>query len=99
MIVSLRRRKSSEYVKQFRSEHTDELRQLARKIARWSADNKDAIGAHEPGTGSLFNRAADNWRPLLAIADLAGGDWAAALAPLPKLRKERSRINPFALCC
>jgi putative DNA primase/helicase len=78
VIVSLRRRKSSEYVKHFRSEHTDELRQLARKIARWTADNKDALRAHEPGTGSLFNRAADNWRPLLAIADLAGGDWAAA---------------------
>ena len=23
----------------------------------------------------LFNRAADNWRPLLAIADLVGSDW------------------------
>ena len=24
---------------------------------------------------ALVNRAADNWRPLLSIADLAGGDW------------------------
>jgi putative DNA primase/helicase len=23
----------------------------------------------------LFNREADNWRPLLAIADVIGGDW------------------------
>lgn len=23
----------------------------------------------------MFNRAADNWRPLLAIADVVGGDW------------------------
>lgn len=23
----------------------------------------------------MFNRAADNWRPLIAIADAAGGDW------------------------
>src|SRR5262249_21904188 len=23
----------------------------------------------------LHNRAADNWRPLLAIADIAGGEW------------------------
>jgi putative DNA primase/helicase len=78
VIVGLRRRKSSEHVKQFRSERTDDLRQLARKIARWTADNQSALRAHEPETGSLFNRAADNWRPLLAIADLAGGDWAAA---------------------
>ena len=26
---------------------------------------------------SLRGRAADNWRPLLAIADLAGGEWPA----------------------
>ena len=25
----------------------------------------------------LYNRAADNWRPLLAIATVAGGDWLA----------------------
>jgi len=23
----------------------------------------------------VFNRVADNWRPLLAIADVAGGEW------------------------
>ncbi|HZT88195.1 MAG TPA: DUF3631 domain-containing protein [Stellaceae bacterium] len=23
----------------------------------------------------IINRAADNWRPLLAVADLAGGEW------------------------
>jgi putative DNA primase/helicase len=26
---------------------------------------------------SVFNRVADNWRPLLAIADAAGGEWPA----------------------
>ena len=25
--------------------------------------------------GELFNRQADNWRPLFAIADIAGGNW------------------------
>jgi hypothetical protein len=25
----------------------------------------------------VFNRDADNWRPLLAIADAAGGEWSA----------------------
>src|SRR4029450_8810401 len=24
---------------------------------------------------AIFTRVADNWRPLLAIADAAGGDW------------------------
>jgi putative DNA primase/helicase len=73
--VSLRRRKPMERVKQFRSERADELRQLARKIVRWVTDNRNALAASDPDAGVLSNRAADNWRPLLAIADLAGGDW------------------------
>ena len=28
----------------------------------------------------LHDRAADNWRPLLAIADLVGGEWPEARA-------------------
>jgi hypothetical protein len=75
VIVRLRRKKPTERVKQFRSERADELRQLARKIARWVADNMDALAENDPDTGALSNRAADNWRPLLAIADLAGGKW------------------------
>jgi hypothetical protein len=79
VVVSLRRRKSTERVKQFRSERADELRQIARKITRWASDNRDALAASEPDTGTLSNRAADNWRPLLAIADCAGGDWPAVV--------------------
>jgi hypothetical protein len=30
-------------------------------------------GGHIPA--SLQNQAADNWRPLIAIADAAGGEW------------------------
>ena len=26
---------------------------------------------------AIYNRAADNWRPLIAVADAAGGDWPA----------------------
>jgi hypothetical protein len=75
VVVRLRRRKPSERVKQFRADRTDELKQLARKIARWTADHRDLLAASDPNTENLFNRAADNWRPLLAIADAAGGTW------------------------
>ena len=52
-----------------------DLKQLARKIARWCDDNRQALAASDPDTGTLANRPADNWRPLLSIADLAGGRW------------------------
>jgi putative DNA primase/helicase len=49
---------------------------LRRKCARWAQDNaaglKDAKPTMPPG---LNNRAAANWRMMLAIADLAGGTW------------------------
>jgi putative DNA primase/helicase len=49
---------------------------LARKAARWSFDNADRVRGADPDMpDGIFNRAADNWRPLLAIADIAGGTW------------------------
>jgi Protein of unknown function (DUF3631) len=51
---------------------------LARKLARWCADHAEEIRAVDgpellpPG---VFNREGDNWRPLLAVARVAGGDW------------------------
>lgn len=44
---------------------------------RWADDNRDSVRGHDPETGELFNRTADNWRPLFAIADVAGGAWSA----------------------
>jgi hypothetical protein len=49
---------------------------LASKAARWAADNGDGVREVDPEMpGALFNRDADNWRPLLAIASVAGGAW------------------------
>jgi hypothetical protein len=42
---------------------TDDLAILARKAARWAADSEEFLPS---------NRVADNWGPLLAIADAAG---------------------------
>src|SRR5207302_7493910 len=74
--IELRRRRSDEPIEQFRFERTERLDQLAGKVARWVADNADRIrGADPEMPADVFNRAADNWRPLLAIADAAGGGW------------------------
>lgn len=76
--IELRRRRSDEAIEQFRFDRTDHLDQLARKIARWASDNRDHIRGADPDMpAGVFNRVADNWRPLLAIADAAGGQWPA----------------------
>jgi putative DNA primase/helicase len=71
----MRRRKASERVESFRSDRTEHLRVLVRKAMRWVADNDGAVREADPDVGELQNRVADNWRPLLAIADVAGGEW------------------------
>jgi putative DNA primase/helicase len=44
--------------------------------ARWVADHEVSLSAADPeAPDTLHDRAVDNWRPLFAIADLAGGDW------------------------
>jgi putative DNA primase/helicase len=76
--IDLRRRRPDESIDVFRFDHTGSLDQLARNAARWAIDHADDVRGAEPDMpAGLFNRAADNWRPLLAIADVAGGAWPA----------------------
>lgn len=49
---------------------------IRRRCARWAADNLEVLGAYEPAVpGELNDRASEAWLPLLAIADVVGGDW------------------------
>src|SRR5262245_51697945 len=76
--VELKRRMPSEKAEPFRPDRANHLDVLARKAARWASDYADRIGAADPAMPEgIINRAADNWRPLLAIADVAGGEWPA----------------------
>jgi putative DNA primase/helicase len=74
--IELRRRRSDEPISSFRFDRTEHLDHLARKAARLVADNADRIRSADPVLpGGMVNRAADNWRPLIAIADAAQGEW------------------------
>jgi putative DNA primase/helicase len=51
---------------------------LAQKLARWTHDNFAALqSCRPPLPDTAHNRLADNWRPLFAIAEVAGGDCPA----------------------
>jgi hypothetical protein len=53
-----------------------ELADLPRKAARWAKDNLEILRHSSPEfPNGLNDRQADNWEPLLAIADLVGGEW------------------------
>jgi Protein of unknown function (DUF3631)/VirE N-terminal domain len=87
IIVRLERAKPGELHKRFDPRHTEREQKLYRQLARWVADNFLQLEAADPLLpDDVFNRLADNWRPLFAIAAIAGGDWlercAAAFAKL-----------------
>lgn len=98
--VDLKRRLPSEKVEPFRPDRAAHLEILARKAARWAKDSANRIGAADPAMpGGIINREADNWRPLLAIADEAGGEWperarkAAAAAHIVAADDAESRLE------
>jgi putative DNA primase/helicase len=59
-------------------DHTDdeEFSTLRRKLTRWAADNAGTLKDAKPSLPAGFNnRLAANWKLLLAIGELAGGNW------------------------
>jgi hypothetical protein len=74
--IVLHRKLPKETIMQLRVGRTGHLEELRRRIVRWIADHGEQVGAREPALPDfLVNRAADNWFPLFAIAEVAGGDW------------------------
>jgi putative DNA primase/helicase len=74
--IDLKRRLPTEKIEPFRLDRTEHLDVLARKVARWAKDHAEAVRAKDPEMPpGIFNRDADNLRPLLAIAEVAGDAW------------------------
>lgn len=89
IIIRMHRRAPDEHVARLRRDRIEsELEPLRRRAARWAADNASTVREADPKVPSELDnndRAADNWRPLLAIADLAGGDWPTRAQKAAKL--------------
>jgi putative DNA primase/helicase len=74
--IPLQRKSPGAKVERLRRRDSEDFATLRRQAARWAADNLKSLIDPEPQVPEELNdRAADNWRPLLAIADLAGGEW------------------------
>jgi putative DNA primase/helicase len=76
IVVLLQRKTKTASVERLRRHDSDELAMLRRRTARWAEDYFSKLTDPDPDVPDTLNdRAADNWRPLFAIADLAGGRW------------------------
>jgi len=75
--IQMRRKTKDEVVERldFNKLETELIPDI-RKCHRWAKDNMDKLRDSSPTViDGLNDRAFDNWRPLLAIADLCGGEW------------------------
>lgn len=76
IVLELRRKLPHENVDRLRHAEGDLFQVLAEKLARFANDYRESLRRARPELpASLNDRAQDNWKPLLAIADAAGGDW------------------------
>ena len=73
--IILRKKKPTEQVKKLRRASKERFKVLQSKLARLAQDCGEKFRKLEPDLGKLDNRDEDNWEPLLAVAELCGGDW------------------------
>ena len=75
--IELRRKAPNEHAKRFRLRDAKvEAAPFRESLECWAALAVPTLGQARPDIPQdLDDRAADVWEPLLAIADLAGGDW------------------------
>jgi hypothetical protein len=77
VVVRMRRRAPGEQVQPYRTRRdAPPLHDLRDRLATWARAHLRDLQQAAPAM-PLEDRAADTWEPLIAIADLAGGDWPA----------------------
>jgi hypothetical protein len=88
IVIEMKRKLPNETAADF--SHMDDaiFAMLRRKLARWANDNWEALSKAQPQIPAGFhNRTRRNWWLVLAVAELAGADWA------DKARKAASSIE------
>jgi putative DNA primase/helicase len=72
----MRRKMKTEKRPRYRDYDREEYQALRSQALRWANDNQKKLAEDDPPVpDTLDDRAADNLRPLLAIARCAGGEW------------------------
>ena len=88
--IALRRKLKNEKRTRFDRRNVGHLVDLARQAARIGLDHAAELESADPSVPEELNdRELDSWRPLLAIADLAGGGWPKKARDAAKALSER----------
>jgi hypothetical protein len=100
IIIRMRRRTADERIEPYRRRvHAPIGEELRRRLAGWAATIRDeATDARPHMPAGVEDRNADCWEALLAVADIAGGNWpararAAAVALVAVVRDVEPSLN------
>ena len=79
--IGMQRRRRNESVERFRPRWLGpEALALARQGRRWADDHREALKQAEPAIPVFIqDRLEEIWEPLLAVGQVAGGDWGGRL--------------------
>lgn len=76
VVIQLRRKLPGERVERMMFDLYEKSESIRRRAERWAQDHSEALKGSDPPMPHCSNdRAIDNWTPLFAIAEAAGGDW------------------------
>ncbi len=73
--ATLRKKRRGEKIDSIRHSDTNEFQKLREKACRFAMDYGYSFRTARPDIGGLENRDADNWEPMLALAEMAGPEW------------------------
>jgi len=98
IVIELRRKLVNETVENIHLTDESEFAAIRQKLKRWYEDNSEQYRALRPvRIEGINDRAADNWQPLQAVAELAGGEWPRlckhAAITLSGIEEETPSIN------
>jgi putative DNA primase/helicase len=80
MVIRLERKLGQQKTSRLRRRDGADLDELARKAARLMRDCGERIAAADPRMPEALNdRAAEAWQPVVALGELAGGEWPEAM--------------------
>jgi len=87
--IRMRRRARGEVIERLQLHRLNDMEDLRSMAARWASDHLEDLRFFDPQIPDCItrDRARDNWRPLLAIADLIGQDWPR------RARESASRLH------
>lgn len=78
IVIRLARALPGEIKQPFDARFAEREIALRQKLGRWAFDHHLQIRQCKPKLpDGASNRRADNWRPLFAVAEIAGGDWSS----------------------